>query len=229
MSSYAIFFDYNNETYRLPVNPEQMEVSSTQSIETYKILNAGQIAIPSGMELKKFKFETELPIRPQHYIVTPNRFLGADAYLNLFETWRSEKEAIRLIATNGISEDINTLVLIEDITITEKAGEEGDKYVSFSLLEYNPFDMVSVFLVNEKPNKSASKTKKTVSKKKNRTETKYPKNNGYYVVQKNDTLWAIAKKYYGEGAAYTKLYHANKDKIKNPNLIYVGQKLTIPS
>ena len=39
----------------------------------------------------------------------------------------------------------------------------------------------------------------------------------------------IAKKQLGNGADYTKIYNLNKDKIKNPNLIYPGQVLTLPS
>lgn len=50
----------------------------------------------------------------------------------------------------------------------------------------------------------------------------------YYVVKRGDCLWKIAKKYYGNGALYTKIYNANRDKIKNPNLIYTGQKFIIP-
>ena len=49
-----------------------------------------------------------------------------------------------------------------------------------------------------------------------------------YTVKAGDCLWNIAKKYYGSGSLYTKIYNANKDKIKNPNLIYVGQVLIIP-
>lgn len=49
-----------------------------------------------------------------------------------------------------------------------------------------------------------------------------------YVVVKGDSLWKIAKKFYGSGAQNTRIYNANKDKIKNPNLIYPGQVLTIP-
>lgn len=49
-----------------------------------------------------------------------------------------------------------------------------------------------------------------------------------YTVVKGDCLWNIAKKFYGSGAQYTKIYNENKDKIKNPNLIYPGQVLIIP-
>ena len=44
-----------------------------------------------------------------------------------------------------------------------------------------------------------------------------------------DCLWNIAKKYYGDGSQYTKIYEANKGTIgSNPNLIKPGQKLVIP-
>ena len=50
-----------------------------------------------------------------------------------------------------------------------------------------------------------------------------------YTVKKGDTLWAIAKKYYGNGAQYPKIVNANKSLIKNPNLIQIGWVLTIPN
>jgi len=50
-----------------------------------------------------------------------------------------------------------------------------------------------------------------------------------YTVKKGDNLWTLAKKFYGSGANYTKIYEANKGTIgKNPNLIYPGQTFTIP-
>lgn len=68
---------------------------------------------------------------------------------------------------------------------------------------------------------------KSATVTKERSATTAPKASTY-TVKKGDTLWGIAKKYYGNGAKYTKIYEANKGKIKNPNLIYVGQVLTIP-
>lgn len=49
-----------------------------------------------------------------------------------------------------------------------------------------------------------------------------------YTVKSGDSLWKIAKQFYGNGAAYTKIANANSDKIKNPNLIYPGQIFNIP-
>ena len=49
-----------------------------------------------------------------------------------------------------------------------------------------------------------------------------------YTVKAGDCLWNIAKQYYGNGALYTKIYEANKDKIKSNYIIYVGQVLIIP-
>jgi hypothetical protein len=217
--SYAVFFDYNNVTYRLPVNPEQIETTSVQANQKYEILKLGQIAIPTHMELKEYSFECELPYRPLHYVETSGEFRDADFYLRLFEQWRQKEAPVRFIASNGIGDDINTLVLIEELTITEKAGEEGDKYVSFQLLEYREFGKKSAVVAQS--NKATIKKESTAPKVN-------PKSNGVHVVQPGDTLWAIAKKYYGNGAQYTKIYNANRDKIKNPNLIYPGQKLVIP-
>lgn len=50
-----------------------------------------------------------------------------------------------------------------------------------------------------------------------------------YTVRKGDNLWTLAKRFYGNGADYSKIYEANRDVIgNNPNLIYPGQTFTIP-
>lgn len=47
-------------------------------------------------------------------------------------------------------------------------------------------------------------------------------------VQPGLTLWAIAKENFGAGTMYVQVFEANKDKIRDPNLIYPGQVFTIP-
>ena len=50
-----------------------------------------------------------------------------------------------------------------------------------------------------------------------------------YVVQAGDSLWSIAQQFYGNGLMWSHIYYANQSRIHDPNLIYQGQKLTIPS
>ena len=45
----------------------------------------------------------------------------------------------------------------------------------------------------------------------------------YYIVQKGDNLWNIAKRFYGAGAEYYRI--VRKNHLQDPNHIEVGQKL----
>ena len=80
-------------------------------------------------------------------------------------------------------------------------------------------------LVAKKTSVQAQVTKKTTTTTSKTTKPSSKK----YTVKRGDTLWAIAKKYYGNGAKYTKIVSANKNLIKNPNVIQVGWVLTIPA
>jgi len=50
-----------------------------------------------------------------------------------------------------------------------------------------------------------------------------------YTVQPGDTLSKISKQFYGDANKYMKIFDANKDQLKDPNMIKVGQVLKIPS
>ncbi|MFN3846478.1 MAG: Ig-like domain-containing protein [Paracoccaceae bacterium] len=47
-------------------------------------------------------------------------------------------------------------------------------------------------------------------------------------VQPGFTLWGIARENFGEGILYVQVYEANRDKIRDPDLIYPGQVFSIP-
>lgn len=49
-----------------------------------------------------------------------------------------------------------------------------------------------------------------------------------HVVQRGDTLWSIAAKYYGNGRQWQRIYKANQNRIKDPKDLPVGIKLIIP-
>ncbi|NUH64740.1 LysM peptidoglycan-binding domain-containing protein [Sulfitobacter sp. S0837] len=51
---------------------------------------------------------------------------------------------------------------------------------------------------------------------------------GVVTVQKGDTLWAISRERYGDPFLYVKVFEANSDNIRDPDLIYPGQVFDLP-
>ncbi|HEY7529475.1 MAG TPA: LysM peptidoglycan-binding domain-containing protein [Gemmatimonadota bacterium] len=49
-----------------------------------------------------------------------------------------------------------------------------------------------------------------------------------YEVRPGDSLSRIAQRFYGDGNQWPRIHEANRDQIKDPDLIYPGQKLVIP-
>ncbi|HQU66614.1 MAG TPA: LysM peptidoglycan-binding domain-containing protein [Albidovulum sp.] len=52
---------------------------------------------------------------------------------------------------------------------------------------------------------------------------------GIVTVQPGFSLWRIARENYGDGVLYVKVFEANKDQIRDPDLIYPGQIFTVPA
>ncbi len=55
-----------------------------------------------------------------------------------------------------------------------------------------------------------------------------PKSGAFVVIQPGHSLWRLARKAYGAGFRYTVIYQANKDQIRDPDMIFPGQVLALP-
>ena len=51
----------------------------------------------------------------------------------------------------------------------------------------------------------------------------------FVIVQPGNSLWRLARRVYGSGSSYTVIFETNKDQIRNPDLIYPGQVLAVPT
>lgn len=214
--SYSVYFKYGNKKYKLPVNPEEIKRSRNMNVETYQVLGTGQVSVPSYCELEEFSFEAEFPSQKYHYM-EPGGKADADYYEKMFRKAQKNLKPIRFITSNGINDDISVMVLVKSVEAVEKAGEEGDKYLSIKMQEYKaPGKRYVAVQTPAATVKQEAQTNPAVTE--NKTHT----------VQNGDTLWGIAKKYYGNGGQYTKIVSANLG-IKNPNLIYPGQIFIIPA
>jgi nucleoid-associated protein YgaU len=48
-------------------------------------------------------------------------------------------------------------------------------------------------------------------------------------VSRGDSLWRLSQLSYGAGTRYAVIYKANREQIRNPNLIYPGQVFVVPA
>ena len=87
------------------------------------------------------------------------------------------------------------------------------------------------------PETSALNTKKVITPGKNEIQTPQKKATAslpkpilpaYYIVQKNDCLFKIARRLYNRQSLWATIYLENKAQIKNPQKIYPNQKLRLP-
>ncbi|MCY6958874.1 LysM peptidoglycan-binding domain-containing protein [Clostridium brassicae] len=228
--AYKIYLGINDgeEGFTLPVLPEKIEFNEDGDNKTYDIINLGEINIINKPKLMEISFESFFPKHKGPY-VSSEKLFSPSFYINKIREWREKQKKIRFIFV-GSPLEVNDLFTIENFKPYEEGGEVGDIHYSIELKRYKNYAAKKVVIATQKTvlaNQSQVKKKSVIaSSKPTRPNTKsYPKT---HTVSGNDTLWHIAKRYLGNGARWKEIYNLNKDKIKNPNLIYTGQVLRLP-
>ena len=213
----------------LPIPPKKLELKISNQNKTYDLMNYSEINVLKNPGLSSIEFEVLLPNVKYPFAMYKNDFQNAKYYLGILENLKVNKSAFQFIVIrkfpNGNSIfDTNIKVSIEDYTITDSTDEGFDTKVKIKLKQYREYSTKTV-QVTIKQYKPPVVTRTVTT---NNTAASKPSGQNY-TVKRGDCLWNIAKKYYGNGSKYTTIYNANRDKIKNPNLIYPGQVLWIPA
>lgn len=203
---------------RLPVPIQEVSVKTGADINTISLVNSGEVGLYGGEKLDTLSFSSFFPSRYRPFCQYSG-FPQPETFINHIESAKREKKPIRFIMTGT---DINKQFLVESFEKTYKINGLGDVYFSLSLTEYKEIEIPQIA-----PATNSSSTKKPTTTKRP-TDTKKKKSSTTHIVKRGDTLWGLAKKYYGDGSQYMKIANANKDKVKNPNLIVDGWKLVIP-
>lgn len=203
----------------MPITPAKLDVKIKGQNKTITLLNEGEISFLRTPGLTQITVPLVFPM------------LGAtrppDYYLSILEKLKTGKATTQFIMTRTTPSgkllyDTNIKVSVEDYSINEDANNGLDVSVSVELKQWRDYSTKTIQVTQSTP---AAKPSVTVQQ--TRDVSTAPKAKTHTVI-KGDCLWNIAKKYYGDGAKYTVIYNANKDKIKNPNLIYPGQVFIIP-
>lgn len=199
--------------------PAKLTVKVKNKNKTLILLNEGEINFLRTPGL------TEIVV-PFTFPMLTGR--SPDYYLGTLERLKTSKEPTQFILVRCSPDgrtlyDTNMRVSVEDYNIVEDATKGLDVAVDVNLKQWRSYGTKTATV--EQPAESGQAATVTVEKERDASTAPTAKT---YTVKAGDSLWAIAAKYYGKGAEYTKIASANTDKISNPNLIYPGQVLTIP-
>lgn len=214
----------------LPIPPKKLELKISNQNKTYDLMNYSEINVLKNPGLTSIEFEVLLPNVKYPFAMYKNDFQNAKYYLGILENLKVNKSAFQFIVIrkfpNGTGIfDTNIKVSLEDYTITDSTDEGFDTTVKIKLKQYREYSTKTV-KVTIKQYKPPVVTRTVTT---NNTAAASKPSGQNYTVRSGDCLWNIAKKFYGNGSQYTKIYNANRDKIKNPNLIYPNQVLWIPA
>lgn len=205
--------------YVLPVTPKEIVKKKTSGVSGISVLNYGAITSDSSRELEQLELSSFFPAKEysftesnlrEHQLKLPP--VGSDNYKHLLTPVEYIRQFQDLM-NNGktVAIRIDTIVPIWKYFVVKAfhfgaADGSGDINYSLELLEYRtPKKMMNGVEVKER-------------------QQKLPTQEIHKVV-KGDTLWAIAKRYTGDGNNWHKI--AKDNGVDDPKLLQIGKQLVI--
>lgn len=212
-----------------PIAPSKLQLKIGNKNKTMTLINEGEVNILKQAGLTEISFDLLLPNVKYPFATYKDGFVGANYFLNELEKLKTSKNPFQFIVTRTFPNgkmlfDTDMKVSLESYDIKEDVKQGFDVVVSVKLKQYRDFatKTCNITFNNAKPTASVTTARPAEN-------SPAPTTNQTYTVKNGDCLWNIAKKFYGNGSKYKEIAVVNKDKIKNPNLIYPGQTLIIPS
>lgn len=212
----GIQFIVSREVFRTPKN---LKWSGSARYATHERHNTHALTEFTGLDPDRFSFDILLTAE-----------MGVDPLKEVVKIWNYERdsEALGLVIGGKAYGKYRWNIKSHETKIeyTDKGGDMYAVEVTVELLEYlkGADQNTSSAAPAKAPAQPAAPAPAPAA-----TGTGGGGGGTTYTVKKGDNLWTLAKKFYGSGADYSKIYEANRDTIgKNPNLIYPGQTFTIP-
>lgn len=218
-------------SFRFPSMPdEDLDVQGGANYQEYDVIRKGTFAFPSGVDAKTFKWRGYFWGKSKKKSRVNRAWINPSACIKKLEKWMEKGMVLNLIVSGG---NINCDVTIKDFSY-KPFGGSGDYTYEITLVQHRAMKIYTTKEVG------IGKKKK---KKAGRSNGKKEKQKKAYKVKPGDTLWKIARKFYGANAVtrdWQKIYEANKAVIekaakkhgkKNSNngwWIYPGTTLKIP-
>lgn len=213
-----MYFNANNKIFRFPILPADIEREINANYDREVVQGLGEIAIYNNNALSEMSIEAFFPKQNYPYAEYSNYPSPAEC-IAYFKDLKNKGLKGRFILTGG-HENINQEMKIEGFSY-KPASIKGISY-TLKLVEHR-----EIILPTYLP-KNTSQTVANDTRPNTTTTTQTAKT---HTVAKGDSLYKIAKKYYGKGEDYPKLVEKNKTKypslVKNPSYIVDGWVLNI--
>ena len=218
---YRLYLKQDGKQILLPVTPAEIEMKTGNRNKAVYILNFGEMNLAKKPGLQEIRFTALLPGRRYSFVQTEDGFHEPEYFLNCFKEYKATAKPVQLILFRRLADGTqlfcgNMDVLLEDYTVTEKGGEQGDFWVEMCWKEWKTAKSIRYSV------KGQNGGNVLVEQGKER-QAKTPAVT--YTVKKGDCLWNIAKKQMGDGTKYKEI--AQKNGISDPNRIYPGQVLKL--
>lgn len=203
---------------RIPWLPDSVSYDTNGArMASYDIIDVGEVKVPAGSNLESISWSSYLPGEGHSSLpFLRGSWQNPKNIQNLFNEWKNDGTPLRIIMTGT---PINHDVYLTDFNSDYESGY-GDYSYDIKFEQKRDIKIVS------------TKVKVATSSGSGGGKT--------HTVKKGDTLWDLARKYYGSGAKYGTIYNANKTIIEatakkygkkssdGGHWIYPGTVLTIP-
>lgn len=210
----------------MPINPSSAEISVGNKNSTVDLINGGEINIPKSPALTTVSFDFTIPQFYYPFVHgTENEMKSAEFYLKFLEDLKVNKKNFQFIIYRSKPNGdflfyTNIRCTLEEFTQKESWDNGLDIVYTIKLKEYKFYGTKTIKIINESTDKVIAKqeTKRATTK----TTNDIP---GTYTIKAGDTLWGVAKRYFGNGIKYKELAKLNN--ISNPSIIRVGQVIKL--